>query len=53
MTETCRIAEWSVSGMASELGRMLKAPPLNPQTYIYRYYNIDQTEGSYYFRKYV
>ena len=25
--------------------RMLKAPPVNPQTYISRYYNIDPTEG--------
>ena len=24
------------------LRRMLKAPPVNPRTYIYRYYNIDQ-----------
>ena len=23
-----------------------KSTPLNPQTYIYRYYNLDLTEGS-------
>ena len=27
---------------------MLKAPSLNPWTYISRYYNIDQTEGHYF-----
>ena len=32
---------------------MLKAPPLNPRTYIYQYYNIDPTEGSYYVQKYL
>ena len=32
---------------------LLKAPLLNPSTYIYRYYNIDPTEGSYYVQKYV
>ena len=30
---------------------ILKAPPANPRTYIYWYYNIDPTEGSYYVRK--
>ena len=34
-------------------GRMLKAPPVNPQTYISLYYNIDLTEGRYYVQKYV
>ena len=32
---------------------ILKAPPVNPQTYIYQYYNIDPTEGSLYVQKYV
>ena len=27
-------------------GGILKAPPINPRTYIYRYYNIDPTEGN-------
>ena len=27
-------------------GRIVKAPPVNPRTYIYRCYNIDLTEGS-------
>ena len=35
------------------LWRMLKAPPVNPRVYIYRYYNINPTEGSLYVQKYV
>ena len=34
---------WWLDGLRQQ---MLKAPPLNPRTYIYRYYNIDPTEGS-------
>ena len=34
-------------------GWMLKALPVSPRVYIYRYYNIDPTEGLYCVRKYV
>ena len=34
------------SSCESSRRRLLKAPPANPRTYIYRYYNIDPTEGS-------
>ena len=33
--------------------RILKAPPVDPWAYIYRYYNIDLTEGSFKIIKYV
>ena len=35
----------SGSGLLKNL-QLLKAPPANPRTYIYRYYNIDPTDGS-------
>ena len=35
------------------VGRMLKAPPVNPLTYISRASNIDPTEGRLSVRKYV
>ena len=37
----------------AEIWRILKAPPVNPRVYIYRYYNIDPMEGLKYVRKYV
>ena len=33
--------------------RRLKAPPVNPRVYIYRYYNTDPKEGLKYGLKYV
>ena len=35
-----------IRDVMDKAGRMLKAPSVNPRVYIYKYFNIDPTEGS-------